>query len=92
MQSWIVSTLLGKNEIQIDITRLFGRKKGSDKDDIGRAESENDDGRQKRQATKQSTPAIYKTFRRTRTTEPNDQTCRSTRQIQSCTELACKPN
>ena len=37
-------TLPGENEIRTEITRLFGRKKGSDKDNIGRAESENDDG------------------------------------------------
>ena len=31
-------TLPGENEIRTEITRLFERKKGSDKDDIGSAE------------------------------------------------------
>ena len=54
-------TLSGENEIWTEITSLFGRKKGSDKDDIGSAECENDDGTEGRKGRRQqSTPAIYK--------------------------------
>ena len=38
-------TLAGENEIRTEITRLFGRKKDSDKDDIGNFDTENDDGK-----------------------------------------------
>ena len=46
-------TLPGENEIRTEI-RLFGRKKGSDKDDIGSAESENDDETEGRKGRQQS--------------------------------------
>ena len=47
-------TLPDENEIRTEITRLFGRKKGSDKDDIGNFDSENDDRTQGRKGRQQS--------------------------------------
>ena len=47
-------TLPGENDIRTEITRLFGRKKGSYKDDIGSAESENDDETEGRKGRQQS--------------------------------------
>ena len=48
-------TLPGENEIRTEITRFFGRKKGSNKHDIGSVDSENDDGTHGRKGDK----AIY---------------------------------
>ena len=44
-------TLPCENEIRAEITRLFGRKKSSDKDNITSAESDNDDGTEGRKET-----------------------------------------